>query len=108
MIPAIKHNTSQTFTGFYKIKGSAHELKPLINPINDALPESFVFFKKKTVHDRTLYILTGEHQDKFLDYIGKMDFMDLKQHVEKIFGEKAVKLKLDKVQKQLEKGTLSL
>ncbi len=100
--------TAPSFTGFYKIKGTAKELKPLVEPINDTLPDSFVFFKDKSKWQRTLYILTGKHQDKFVSKIGQMDFMDLKEKVEKVLAEKAVKLKFKKVKKQLENGNFKL
>ena len=69
MISNTKPANTPAFTGFYKIKGTANELKPLVEPIKDILPDSFVFFKEKGTPDRTLYILTGEHGDKFVENI---------------------------------------
>ena len=100
-------NTPQTFTGFYKIKGTAHDLKPLVEPIRDALPDSFVFFKDKSKWKRTLYILTGKHKDKIIDKFGRVDIMDLKENVEKYLAEKAVKLKFEKIKKAIEDDKLT-
>lgn len=103
MISTTGCNSTPTFTGFYKVKGTARELRPLVHPIKEAFPDSFVFFKDKTKWRRTLYILTGKHQDKFVENIGKVDFMDLKEQVEKFLGEKASKIKLKKIKKMIDK-----
>ena len=114
MISNTKPTNTPAITDFYKIKDTTNELKPLVEPIKDILPDSFVFFKEKGTPDRTLYILTGEHGDKFVENMSKIgkgqieDFMDFKRYIEKIFNEKAKKLKLDKIKKQIEKGKLKL
>lgn len=103
MIPAAGSNITPSFTGFYKVKGTAKELKPLLEPIKDAKPDCFVFFKDKSKWNRTLYILTGKHTDKFVKKIGMAeDFMEFKEHIEKYLGEKAVKVKLKKLKKYLQ------
>ncbi len=101
-----KTNTTTPFTGFAKIKGTARQLNPIQNAIKETLPESFVFYSDKSKHKRTLYILTGKHQDKFLDCMKtNPDFTDLKEFVEKYLGKTAKKLKRHDVKEALKNGT---
>ena len=98
----------QSFTGFYKIKGPAPVLKPLAEKIKDTYPESFVFFADKSKYNRKLFILTDKHIDKFIKYVGKVDFMDLKKHVEKYIDCTAKKLKVRNVKKDLRDGKFKI
>lgn len=100
-------NSNIQFTGFVKIKGSAHKLNPVANSIRETLPESFVFYGDKSKYKRTLYILTGKHQDRFVSCMKKKNnsFMDLKQNVEKYIGKTAKTLKRKNVEKKLKNGS---
>lgn len=101
-----KTNTNTPFTGFARIKGTARQLNPIKDAIQEAMPDSFVFYNDKSKYKRKLYILTGKHQDRFLDCLNNnIDFMDLKEFVESYIGETAKKLKRSKVRKALQNGT---
>ncbi len=100
-------NSNIQFTGFVKIKGSAHKLNPVAKYIRETLPESFVFYGDKSKYKRTLYILTGKHQNRFVSCMKKKNnsFMDLKQNVEKYIGKTAKTLKRKNVEKKLKNGS---
>lgn len=96
------------FEGFAKFKCKHKEAKALKKAVEEALPDSFVFSDKKPGEKKTYFILTDEHADRFLDFVGKMNFLDLKQNIEKILNEKARKINIDDLKKALENGTLSV
>ena len=101
-------NSNIQFTGFVKIKGNAHNL--VAKSIRETLPESFVFYGDKSKYKRTLYILTGKHQDRFISCMKKKNssFMDLKQNVEKYIGKTAKTLKRKNVEKELKNGSFNV
>ncbi len=102
-------NTKQTFTGFAKLKGNVEKLNPIAESIKEILPDSFIFYADKSKQNRTLYILTGKHQNKFINCIKKTNnFMNLKKNIEKYIGKKAQKLKVNKVKQDIQKGTLKI
>ena len=96
------------FEGFAKFKCKHKEAKALKKAVEEALPDSFVFSDKKPGEKKTYFILTDEHADRFLDFVGKMNFFDLKQNIEKFLNEKARKINIDDLKKALENGTLSV
>lgn len=98
----------QNFEGFAKFKCKHKEAKILKSAVKEALPDSFVFSDKKPGEKKTYFILTDEHADRFLDFVGKMNFLDLKQNIEKVLKAKAKKIDVDDLKKALEEGTLSV
>ena len=108
MITKINSSHQPDFQGFAKIKGKPHEVREIAGKIKEALPDSFVFSEKKHHHKKTYFILTGKHQDKFIDLLNRVGLFDLKQNIEKNFGEKARKLSLKDVQKLLKKDKFQI
>ena len=98
----------QNFEGFAKFKCKHKEAKALKKAVEEALPDSFVFSDKKPGNKKTYFILTDEHADRFVDFIGSINFFDLKQNIEKFLNEKARKINIDDLKKALENGTLSV
>lgn len=108
MITKINSSYQQNFQGFAKIKGKPHEVREIAGKIKEVLPDSFVFSNKKHHHKKTYFILTGKHQDKFMDLFGQVELFDLKQNIEKHMGIKAKKLSLEDVQKRLKKDKFKI
>ncbi len=96
-------NINPNFTGFAKFTASPKNAKDLAAKIKANLPESYVFSDKRPTKKKTYYIITGKHQDKFIDLIRKKDifFLELKQNIEKFMGEKAKKLSTRALKKDL-------
>lgn len=101
-------STKPSFSGFAKFKCDLKEASELKKSVKECLPNCYIFWDKKISDKKTYYILTDKHKNKLLNYFGKMDFMDLKENIEKVFNEKAKKIKLNDLKKSLEKGKLSI
>ncbi len=97
-----------SFRGFAKFKCDPSEAKELKQAVKECLPDCYVFWDRKIKNKNTYYILTGKHKNKLLDYYGKIDILELKENIEKIFNEKAKKIKLDKLKNSIRKGNLSI
>ena len=97
-----------SFHGFAKFKAEHHKANHIAKKIKKALPDSFVFWNKKNNQKKTFYILTGKHQDKFVSQLDNVDIYDLKQNIEKYLNEKAKKISLKKLEKQIESGKLKI
>ncbi len=95
-------NTS--FTGFAKFSGNYKHAKTVAQKVKENLPNSFVFSDKKISKDKTYYIITGKHKNKFIKLIRKNNsiFLNIKQNIEKYMDEKAKKLKIKKLEKLLD------
>lgn len=105
----VKNNIQNVnFQGFAKFKAKHHEANHMAKKINEALPDSFVFWDKKNNQKKTFYILTGKHQDKFLSMLDDIEIYDLKQNIEKYLNKKAKKISVKKLEKQIKKGELKI
>ncbi len=100
--------SSPSFRGFAKFKCDRSEAKQLKRGVKDCLPNCYILWDGKIKNKNTYFILTGKHKDKFLKHFGEMSIMKLKENIEKIFREKAKKIKLDDLKKGLRKGNLSI
>lgn len=100
--------TQPSFQGFAKFKAEPQRASELAKEIKSKLPEGFVFWDRKGQNDKTYYIITDSHQDKFLDKIGKVELNKLKNNIEKYMGEKAEKLSLKKVESLLKKDEFKI
>lgn len=96
------------FTGFVKFKCSSSEAADLKYAIKESLPDCFIFSNKKNNENRTYYILTDKHADKFLKKIRKMNFGDLRENLEKVFKEKAKKIDVEELREKIAKGRLDI
>lgn len=93
------------FTGFAKFSGKPKHVKDLAEKVKNNRPDCFIFSDKRTTKDRTYYVITGKHKNKFMGLIDiNTIFFELKQNIEKAMGEKAKKLSLKKIEKSLEQG----
>lgn len=96
------------FNGFAKFKGTKHEVEKTTKLIKEALPDSFVFSDKNKGKKKTCFILTDNHQTNFLNLLDEVEISDLKVNIEKYLGEKAEKLSLKKINKQLKKNEFKI
>ena len=94
------NTTTLNFQKFYKVNGENHKLKSIKHIINESLPDSITFIKKKK-NKHTLFILTEEHADKFLNIIPENHFRELSAKPEKFLKEKAEKLKQSNIFEKL-------
>lgn len=99
MISKLQQTNQASFQGFAKFKGEPNEVKHLAKRFKNQFPDSFVFSDKKSADEKTYFILTGKHQNKFIDILDKYQFSDLKRNIEEYMGKKAKKMSLDKVEK---------
>lgn len=95
-------NTS--FTGFAKFSSDNKHAKNVAQKVKENLPNSFIFSDKKISKNKTYYILTGKHKNKFIKLMRKKNsiFLNIKQDIEKYMEEKAIKLNIKKLEKLLD------
>lgn len=96
------------FQGFAKFKGKPHAATHTAEKIKDTFDSAFVFWDKKIKKEKTYYILTGKHKDKFISLMGDIDMFELKENIERYMKEKAKKFTVKELHKQIKNGKLKI
>ncbi len=96
------------FQGFAKFKGKPQAATRTADKIKENFESPFVFWDKKIKKEKTYYIITGKHKDKFISLMRDIDMFELKENVEKYMKEKAEKISLKELHKQIKNGKLKI
>lgn len=108
MISKLQQSNQPSFQGFAKFKGEPSDVNKIAKDVEKKLKNGFVFWDKKIRKEKTYYILTEEHKNTFLDFVGKVDMFDLKENIEKYINEKAKRLSLKQIKQLLKKDKFKI
>ncbi len=102
ILPQTSNRYNPDFGRFIKIKGSAQDINRIKLKFDEYSNDLNVISKKQDDENSILYVFTGETYDKLIDLISKVSFFNLRRNPEKYIDVKPEKLKLKKVEKELD------